>query len=52
MSASASTVTVSMIVACVLAVRRAWVPASDERSQSKSPVSAANTDTTAPPTNA
>jgi hypothetical protein len=51
MSTIASAVTVSMIVACVLAVRRAWVPGSDERSQSKKPVSAAKTDTIAPPTN-
>src|SRR5436309_2575207 len=50
MSASASTVTVTMIVACVLIVRRACVPASEDFHASHSPVSAANTDTTAPAT--
>ena len=38
-----------MVTACALAVRRAWVPCSVDRNQSQKPVSAANTDTTAPP---
>src|SRR4051794_29034406 len=49
MLASVRTVTVSMIVACVFAVRRACVPCSDERNQSRKTVSAANTETAAPP---
>jgi hypothetical protein len=52
MSARTSTVTVTMIVACVLIVRRACVPASDDFHASHSPVSAANTDTNAPRMNA
>jgi hypothetical protein len=52
MSTSASTVTVIMIVAWVLIVRRAWVPASEDLHASHRPVSAANTDTTAPATKA
>ena len=41
----------SIVTACVFAVRRAWVPASVERSQSQKPVSAASTDTAAPAMN-
>src|SRR5689334_12379333 len=52
MSITASTVTVTMIVACVLIVRRACVPASDDFHASHSPVNAANTETIAPPMNA
>jgi len=37
-----------MMVAWVLIVRRAWVPASDDFHASQSPVRAANTETTAP----
>ena len=48
---NASTVTVTMIPAWALIVRRAWVPASDESRASARPVSAANTDTTAPAMN-
>ncbi len=50
MSASTSTVTVIMVRAWAFAVRRACVPASDERSQSQKPVSAVNSETAAPPT--
>src|SRR3954451_1599482 len=50
MSANASTVTVTMIVAWVLIVRRACVPASDDFHASQKPVSAANTETAAPAT--
>ena len=39
----------SSSTACVFAVRRAWVPFSVERSQSQKPVSAASTETAAPP---
>jgi hypothetical protein len=42
-------VTVTIVQACALAVRRACVPASVDRSQSQNPVSAASTDTAAPP---
>ena len=49
--ARASTVATTMIRACVLIVRRAWVPGSDDRHQSTSPVRAASTDTAAPPMN-
>ena len=38
-------------MAWVLAVRRAWVPFSVERNQSQKPVSAASTETAAPPMN-
>ena len=41
-----------MIVAWVLIVRRAWVPASDDFHASQNPVIAANTDTATPPTKA
>jgi hypothetical protein len=51
MSARVSTVTVVMMVAWVLMVRRARVPASEDFHQSHRPVSAASTDTTPPPTN-
>ena len=51
MSARASVVTKIIVHACVFAVRRAWVPFSVERNQSQKPVSAASTDTAAPPMN-
>src|SRR5689334_13918316 len=51
MSTSAITVTTTIVVAWVLAVRRAWVPRSVLLSQSQNPVSAARTETAAPPTN-
>ena len=41
--------TVTIVMACAFAVRRAWVPGSVDRSQSQNPVSAANTETIAPP---
>ena len=47
MSASARTVTVTMMVAWVLMVRRTCVPASEDFQASQKPVSAANTDTAA-----
>ena len=46
---SAIVVTDSMMIACALIVRRAWLPGSDERCQSAQPVSAASSDTTTPP---
>src|SRR5436190_10059058 len=51
MSANAKTVTLTMINACALIVRRACVPASDDFHASQNPVSAAKTDTAAPAMN-
>ena len=39
----------TIVQAWAFTVRRAWVPFSVERFQSQKPVSAANTDTIAPP---
>jgi hypothetical protein len=52
MSARASSVTVIIVIACALIVRRAWVPGSLVRCQSAQPVSAASTETIAPAMNA
>ena len=49
MPTSTKTVTVIMVQAWALAVRRACVPFSVDFSQSQNPVRAANTDTMAPP---
>jgi hypothetical protein len=46
---SVSTVTVIIVNACVFAVRRACVPGVLDRCQSAHPVSAASTETAAPP---
>jgi len=43
-------VTTIIIHACVLIVRRAWVPGVLERHQSQKPVRAARSDTASPPT--
>ena len=43
--------TAIIVHAWVFAVRRAWVPFSVERNQSQKPVSAARTETAAPPMN-
>ena len=51
MSARASTVTVTMMVAWLLMVRRACVPASDDFHASHSPVNAVNSEIAAPPRN-
>ena len=47
MSTSTRTVTVTIVSACAVAVRRAWVPDSVLRSQSQKPVSAVSTETAA-----
>jgi hypothetical protein len=49
MPAKTMRVTVTIVQACALAVRRACVPGSVDRSQSQKPVAAASTDAAAPP---